>query len=250
MRSQAAAEAVGVDTPERPAKPAAARTRPARKAPAKAAAPRKRAAAPKPEREAEAAPGAVQEPAPEPVEAPRPSRRRRRLLLRLLVPVVVAASAAAAVYVFVLRDDPAQELHAGVPAIVSAEALESFAGSGDAAVYWAGPDAARRLELTVTDAGAFVRYLPAGTRAGDTGRALTIGTYPLQDAYATAQSRATSDQMTARQVPGGGVAVWSRVQPSSVYLAYPGVPHLIEIYAPQAAEARELALSGRVRPAG
>lgn len=37
-------------------------------------------------------------------------------------------------------------------------------------------------------------------------------------------------------------------QPTSVYLAWRGVPSLVEVYAPTAAEARTVALLGRVRP--
>jgi hypothetical protein len=42
--------------------------------------------------------------------------------------------------------------------------------------------------------------------------------------------------------------VWSQKLPTSVYVAFPGVPHLVEVYAPNADDARTLALSGRIRP--
>ena len=42
--------------------------------------------------------------------------------------------------------------------------------------------------------------------------------------------------------------MWNLARPTSVYLAFPGVPHLVEVYAPDADEARTLALSGRIRP--
>jgi hypothetical protein len=115
-------------------------------------------------------------------------------------------------------------------------------------VYWAGALPARTLELTRTDAGTFVRYLPAGVAVGGSTRALTIATYPLRDAHETVVSRAKGDGMASSRTEGGGLAVWSTSQPTSVYVAFPGVPSLVEVYAPQAKEARALALSGRLRP--
>ena len=108
--------------------------------------------------------------------------------------------------------------------------------------------AARKLELTSTSAGTFVRYLPLSASIGDSSRAITVGTYPMRNAYATAAGRAKSTQMTSRETTGGGLAVWSKTRPTSVYLAFPGVPHLIEVYAPDADTARTLALSGRIHP--
>jgi hypothetical protein len=131
--------------------------------------------------------------------------------------------------------------------ITSAD-LTSFASSHNGPVYWAGPIASRKLELTTTSAGTFVRYLPLAASVGNSERAITVATYPLQKAYATALARSKNPQMTSREAAAGGLAVWSRARPTSVYLAFPGVPQLIEVYAPSAAEARTLALSGRIRP--
>jgi hypothetical protein len=106
------------------------------------------------------------------------------------------------------------------------------------------------LELSRTPDGTFVRYLPRGTARGAPGRALTVATYPLEDAYATAMRRASSRAATSRRIAGGGIAVWTTSDPTSVYVAFPGVPHLVEVYAPDADEARRLAVSGRIAPAG
>ena len=108
--------------------------------------------------------------------------------------------------------------------------------------------ASRKLELTTTSVGTFVRYLPLNAPVGDSARAITVGTYPLRNAYATAVSRAKSPAMTSRETSGGGLVVWSQKLPTSVYLAFPGVPQLVEVYAPDADDARTLALSGRIRP--
>ncbi len=208
-------------------------TRPA----AKPAAPRKRAPAkPKPPVTAEKA---------APAEAPAQPRRRRRPALLWSALTILAAGSTAAGFLVLRGDD---RIEPGAPAAVSAQALASFAGSHDGPVYWVGPMAARKLELTSTSAGTFVRYLPLSASIGDSERAITVGTYPMRNAYATAAARAKSTQMTSDTAPGRGLAVWSKTRPTSVYLAFPGVPHLVEVYAPDAGTARSLALSGRIRP--
>ena len=56
-------------------------------------------------------------------------------------------------------------------------------------------------EDRTTRVGTFVRYLPPSAQAGDPGTALTIATYPLRNAYATAYSpgrRSTDGQEISR----------------------------------------------------
>jgi hypothetical protein len=213
------------------------KTRKPPRAAAKPAAPRRRAPA-KP------AVAADSTPVPEPTAAG--GRGRKLLFLTSCALGLVAASVAAAF--LLLRGDGSPEPGAAAPAAVSTAALTAFASSHDGPVYWAGPIASRTLELTSTNAGTFVRYLPLSASVGGSARSITIGTYPLRNAYATAVGRAKSPQMTSRETAGGGLAVWSTTLPTSVYLAFPGVPHLVEVYAPDAAKARSLALSGRIRP--
>jgi hypothetical protein len=204
--------------------------------PARPAAPRKRA----PAKPAVAADPVV------PVEASVPNAGRRGLLLLVSTALVVFVVVSAGAAFLVLRGDDSSK--AGAPAAVSATTLTSFASSHDGSVYWAGPMAARKLELTSNNAGTFVRYLPLSASIGNSSRAITVGTYPMRNAYATAVGRAKATQMTSRETAGGGLAVWSKTHPTSVYLAFPGVPQLVEVYAPDADTARTLALSGRIRP--
>jgi hypothetical protein len=49
-------------------------------------------------------------------------------------------------------------------------------------------------------------------------------------------------------VSGGGLAVYSRTQPNSVYVAFPRGNVQIEVYDPSAPRARRLARGGQVRP--
>jgi hypothetical protein len=70
----------------------------------------------------------------------------------------------------------------------------------------------------------------------------------MRNAYSMAVGRAKTTQMTSRETADGGLAVWSKARPTSVSLAFPGVPHLAEFYAPDADQARTLAVSERIRP--
>lgn len=227
----------------RTTKSAAKSQRALKRTPAKATAPKKRAT---PSKLEAAAPVVERAPQPAAGRESAPARRRRwpELVLSGLL-VVVAAFAA----VLLVRGDAEPEpIRAGVPAAVSPDTLVPFSSSRDVPVYWAGRVPWRKLELTTTRAGTFVRYLPAGVAIGDSQPALTIATYPLRGAYGTTTRRAKSPAMSARKTRSGGLAVWSRAQPTSVYLAFPGVPHLVEVYSPKPEEARSLALSGRIRP--
>jgi hypothetical protein len=160
--------------------------------------------------------------------------------------VPVALIASAAILAAALWDRSPAETSTRAEA-VSVQALASFASGQRDPVYWVGEISSRTIELTTTPTGTFVRYLPAGTTVGASSRALTIGTYPLQDAYGTAAGRAKGAGMTSRPTRNGGLAVWDKARPTSVYVAFRGVPSLIEVYAPDAKEARTVALSGRLR---
>jgi hypothetical protein len=185
-----------------------------------------------------------------PKAPPAPDRHRVYVVLAVLwSALVVAAAAGGAAAMLLGRDDESSAIPAGVPVAVSGKALSAFAASHAAPVYWAGGLPSRRLELTTSRAGTFVRYLPAGVQAGDPRPTFTtIATYPLPNAYATAAGRRKQPGMASRKTPGGGLAVWNRDKPTSVYVAFPGVSHLVEVYAQKARDARMLALSGRLRP--
>jgi hypothetical protein len=163
--------------------------------------------------------------------------------------VVAAAMVVGAAVTFVGGDEDSTAIPAGVPVATSPQLLSKFAATHDTPVYWAGGLPARKLELTTTHEATFVRYLPKGVSAGDPRATFTtIATYRLPSAYATAAERRTQPGMASRKTPGGGLAVWSRQKPTSVYVAFRGVPHLVEVYDDRGREALELALSGRLRP--
>jgi hypothetical protein len=130
---------------------------------------------------------------------------------------------------------------------VTASKLASIAKQSGKQIYWAGVGSATTEYRSTTAGRAYVRYLPKGTSVGAPGKYLTVGTYPLKDAYAV--TRSLSHRPTAialRAVPGGAVAFSSRLHPASVYLAYPGSNYQIEVFSPKAGDARALVARGGV----
>jgi hypothetical protein len=167
------------------------------------------------------------------------------VILRLLLVAALAAAAA-----FLLLAGNRQEASTTAePAIVETAELAAFARERDRPVYWGGTIAGTSLELSETSSGTFVRYLDPGVGPGDERPALTVATYPMASAFATATSRAQQPGMTVRRTRNAGIAVWDRDRPTSVYVAFRGSPALIEVFAPVARDARALALSGSIRPA-
>ena len=133
-----------------------------------------------------------------------------------------------------------------VPTVLSADELRAVAES--APVYWAGVLPQRRLEVTTTTRGTFVRYLPASVRVGKREQALTIATYELEDAWNLAQRAARGAGARERRLADGRIAVWRTARPTSVYLAQPGSTVLVEVFDPDARKARHLSLAGLIRP--
>jgi hypothetical protein len=169
--------------------------------------------------------------------------------LAILVALILAASVGAVL--LLLRDDPKPASVAapteGVPTVLTAEELSSLAGS-ESPIYWAGMLAGRRLEVTTTERGTFVRYLPVSARVGGPGHALTIATYELPSAWAVAQQAARAPDAQQRRLADGRIAVWRTTRPTSVYLARPGSAVLVEVFDPNARNARHLTLSGLIQP--
>jgi dolichyl-phosphate-mannose-protein mannosyltransferase len=144
---------------------------------------------------------------------------------------------------------------AGAPAKPTEPAAASLGDLRKAAlqvghpVMWAGKIPHRRVELTVEpDGSVYVRYLQPGRPAADATKALTVGTYPLQDAYAATRSTAR-DPNSVRIPIVGGIAFYNKLLPTSVYLAYPGSDVQVQVSSPTPGEARRLVASGAIRPA-
>jgi len=135
------------------------------------------------------------------------------------------------------------------PAIVSQAQLQHFAGSRDHPVYWVGPKPGFSYELTSGNGRVWVRYLPAGVRAGDPQASfLVVGTYEQPHAYVNLKHAAKRSGSVSRAIADGGLLVYNAQRPTSVYFSYPGAPYQVEIYAPSAETARSLVLAGETTP--
>jgi hypothetical protein len=190
---------------------------------------------------------------PAPTRAPivPPVSERWTIGTALVVVAVALAAVFAAFGLFrLLTGNDRLDLDPGAPTAASASELESYA-SDHGPVYWIGPPQDGTLEVTRTARGTYVRYLTGGAAVGDkSARYTTVGTYPMRGAYRRIATSARSDGFGSAPLHGGGLAAWNKSAPTSVYLAFPSRPYLVEVYDPSPQRARSLALSGVVQRAG
>jgi hypothetical protein len=195
-------------------------------------------------------------------EAPTRDGGSRRRARGIRLGALVALGLGAALLAWLLIDRSGDEAPSGAalpaaaetpavpvlaPAIVSETELERLAAASGAPIYWAGPRAGAQLEVSRTADGAFyVRYLPEGEAAGSAGAALTVATYPRPDAFAEV-SAAAETSTGALELPGGGIAVYERDQPTNVHLAFPGQGFQVEVFSPGGDLAVALVRSGERR---
>ena len=115
-------------------------------------------------------------------------------------------------------------------------------------LYWAGRQRNATYELTQTpDGRVYLRYLPPGAVVGSAQPYLTVGTYPVANAYATTKAAASRPGSVRIDVPGG-VAFYSKSRPGSVYIAFPGVNEQVEVFDPSAAAVHALVAGRQIRP--
>lgn len=165
--------------------------------------------------------------------------------------LAIAALIALAVWLVVesVGDDDSQSsatpAETTEPVALSASGLATLAQAGGSPIYWVGPRPGFKYELAQRDGQVFLRYLPSGAEAGDTRALLTVGTYPVENAFNVTSGIQGSEMIP---IPGGGVGVVSADRPNSAYVAYPGVEYQMEVYHPDPAEVRRLLRSGAVKP--
>jgi hypothetical protein len=183
---------------------------------------------------------------------------KRPQRIRLGAVVAVAAAIAVAAF-FVLRDDngpapsqntPAAAVETNAPEVVSADTLQRRAASADQPLYWVGPLAGKKYELTETTDGSriYVRYLPRGAKAGAEKPYLTVATYRKPNAFQATKAVADQNGSTKIEVAQRGIAFYAEAHPRSVYLAYPNTTYQIEVFHPRRDTSHRLVRSGQVRP--
>jgi hypothetical protein len=181
--------------------------------------------------------------------APRTRRPTKRLLLAMAIAALLAAGAAFA-GVKLLGGHATPLPPAGTPAVISQDAVKDVARAAGHDVYGIPAPAGTRIEVTRgTHGEVWLRYLTGTAQAGDKRASfLTVGTYRQANAFTAAQAAAKGGDQRSAALPGGGIMLWSLQRPTSVYVARPGSDLLVEVYSPDAEQARALARSGAVTP--
>jgi hypothetical protein len=137
---------------------------------------------------------------------------------------------------------------AATPRAASTGELRALA-TREGPIYWAGPDRGGTLELSRPRTGAtFVRHLPPGTEAGTRTGVLTVATYELRDAIGAVRRAGRAPGARTFRLPGGGLGVTNRRQPTNAYFAVRGTPVQVEVFDPRPGRAAELVRSGRIVP--
>lgn len=196
-------------------------------------------------------------PPPEPPKAPEPGKapgQKPSLIERIREPRIAAALGIGLAVLIILilvvsggDDDGGSEPdRSGEAQEASVEDLQALADSSDIPVFWAGEREGQTYELTATEDGnVYIRYLGPDVEIGARDvAALTIGTYPVQDAYGALQRIAREKGSLRGKTPDGGLVVSNESNPTSVYVAYPGTDYQIEVFDPDPKVAFETATSG------
>jgi hypothetical protein len=137
-------------------------------------------------------------------------------------------------------------------ATMTAAQLHALPGEVGHPIYWAGPQRGDIYEVTWAPKGnVFVRYLTPGAPIDTPSQKfLVVATYPESSAYALAQKGSRIKGALVLHLANGGLGVSQAKIPHSVYVAYPGLPVLIEVYAPSPAFVRRLVTSAQITPVG
>jgi hypothetical protein len=136
---------------------------------------------------------------------------------------------------------------AGSATRISPGGLTTLVGSLRQPIYWVGTMPNVTYEMSRTSNGEiFVRYLPAGVKVGAMKPYLTIGSYPLANAFAATQQAASKSGAVSLEVGGGAVAFYNKAHPLSAFIAYPGFNYQVEVFDPAPRQAQHLVASGKV----
>jgi len=132
----------------------------------------------------------------------------------------------------------------------SPQSLRALAQAAGHPIYWAGPQAKVKYELTqVTDGRIYIRYLPKGVPIGDRRAAyLIVATYPVPNAYKAVRTAAKESGAVTFRTKRGGLAVYNQSAATNVYYAFPGSKYQVEVFDPHPSRARQLVRSGTIRP--
>jgi hypothetical protein len=195
-----------------------------------------------------------------------PPPRRQVSPVRAGAAIAIAVAIAFVVWLFVRDDDSKSSTPPTTtstttrptsttttqPILIGASAadLRRYAALAGHPVYWIGPRTGFTYELTQTTSGRiYIRYLPRGVRVGDKRAKYTIvGTYPVENADDAIETAARQDGGVKLQLQNGRVGVYNTSSPTNVYFANRGSNYQVEVFDPNPERARNLVLTGAVRP--
>jgi hypothetical protein len=173
---------------------------------------------------------------------------RQRQAFLLLAGVVVVSMGVAALVALLVRDkgDTADAPYG--PHINSVRELQQLARSSGQPIYWAGIQQGRQLEVTRSaDGRVYVRYIGFEDKVGDQSTFLTVATYPVSDALGALRTAGREKGGISARTPDGAY-VYTRKGLPSVYLAYPGTGHQVEVFDRTARRALKIARRGDIQP--
>jgi hypothetical protein len=129
--------------------------------------------------------------------------------------------------------------------------LRTLAASVGHPVYWIGKQPGVTYEVRTTSSeSVYLRYLPAGVHVGANKPYLTIGTYPIPNAFSATRRLSRRPGAVPIDIGSGSIAFYSEAQPTNVYVAYRGVDLQIEVYDPSPERAQDIVASNLLVPVG
>jgi hypothetical protein len=172
----------------------------------------------------------------------------RRSLLRLVGVLVIALIAGLVVWLVVGKSSNSSKSR-NTTTVVSEQGLQKLVSAIGEPVYWVGPEGVTRYGVEQRSNGqVYLRYLTNKMKA-DTTATLTIGTYPMKNAYAKTVALGKESGWSRLATGAGGLAAFTNsAHPLSVFIAQPGLDYQIEIYDPTAGRAAALVQAGRALP--
>jgi hypothetical protein len=132
------------------------------------------------------------------------------------------------------------------PVALSLSGLRTLGAQLRQPIYWLGVRNGELYELRQLANGyVFMRYLPAGVKAGDPRALLTVGTYPMANAYSITQGLSKRPGAVPLSVQGGA-GFYTKSNPRDAYVAFSGSDYQIEVWAPTPGFARRAVAQGAV----
>ena len=185
-----------------------------------------------------------------------PAQNHRKTAIRIGAGVAIAVAIGAGLWL-ALRDNgssstsptsPTQATGTNSPPVpIALKGLQTIANLG-IPIYWAGKRPGTTYEMTKqANNSILIRYLPSGVPVGSKTPYLTIGTYPMKNAFAVTSRVANQTGSVPIPVGNDRVAFYSSSKPRNVYFAQRGSDYQIEIYDPVPQEAQQLVASGKIQ---